>query len=311
MAINVPTHDFVTSSLVDAIDNSQDTMTIGAGLNIPATNGALQIDYDSSIAVGTASGPETVLYATYTTATGAVAGITRGSGGTTAVSHDALASVQCGNSSVYYTALNALYDGWITANETWTRTANTTFTITGDFTGVYAVGDKLKVTDTTTKYFYITACSYSAPDTTVTITGGSDYVLAATPTARYYSKSSSPVGFPQIFNFNGAATGYSVIANAQYEFSYNNGWVELYCWVTGTSNNAALVITAPITACNKGVDYYRFSTGQGEDNGTAFATGYNYIQKNTANITCTKSNGVAFTASGTKTVFLNGKYRVN
>lgn len=201
MAINTPTADFVTSSLVDAINASVDTLTIAAGLTIPATNGALQIDYDSAIAVGTASGPETILYATYTTATGIVAGVTRGAGGTTGVTHDALASVQCGDSSVYYGALNALYDGWIPVTEVWTRTSNTAYTITGDFTSVLSVGDKLKVTDTTTKYFNITAISYSAPDTTVTITGGSDYVLAATPTVRYYSKSLSPVGFPSSFAY--------------------------------------------------------------------------------------------------------------
>jgi hypothetical protein len=271
MSINIPTHDFVTSSLVDAIDNSQDTMIIGAGLNIPATNGALQIDYDSSIAVGTASGPETILYATYTTATGAVAGITRGSGGTTAVAHDALASVQCGNSSVYYSALSALYNGWITAEETWTRIGDNAFTISGDFTSVYAVGDKLKVTDTTTKYFYITAVSYSTPDTTVTITGGSDYVLAASPTARYYSKSTSPVGFPQWFNWTTTYSGFSVNPTSTNKFSMNGRSVtcNIYPSVSGTSNANTFTLTLPVMPTS---ELYYSSAILGWDNATTVAT---------------------------------------
>lgn len=154
----------------------------------------MQIDYNSAIAVGTASGPETILYATYTTGTGVVAGVTRGSGGTTAVSHANLAAVQCGDSSVYYGALSALYDGWITANEVWTRTGDGTFTVPGDFTGVYSVGDKIRTTGY--KYFYITSLSFGGGITTINITGGTDYVLATSPATRWYSKSSNPVGFP-------------------------------------------------------------------------------------------------------------------
>jgi len=105
------------------------------------------------------------------------------------------------------TRLNALLTGWIDPGETWTYASATTFTISGDKTGTYSVGDKLKLTQTTVKYFYITAVSYGAPNTTVTVTGGSDYTLAnAAITANYYSKAATPAGFPQWLNYTAVVT---------------------------------------------------------------------------------------------------------
>lgn len=91
-----PTGDFVTSTLSGALTAGGTTATIASGLSLPATNGILHINYDSSVAVGTDQGPETVQYATYTTATGALAGLTRGLGGTTGVAHANGATVSAG-----------------------------------------------------------------------------------------------------------------------------------------------------------------------------------------------------------------------
>mgnify|MGYP000988083254 FL=1 len=97
-----PTSDFVTSTLSGALVAGEATATIGASLDLPATNGILQIDYDSVIAVGLDDGPETISYATYTSATGALAGMTRGLNGTTGVAHANGAKVQCGFSVSYF-----------------------------------------------------------------------------------------------------------------------------------------------------------------------------------------------------------------
>ena len=91
-----PTGDFVTSTLSGALAAGATTATIASGLSLPATNGILHINYDSSVAVGTDEGPETIQYATYTTGTGALAGITRGLGGTTDVAHANGSTVSAG-----------------------------------------------------------------------------------------------------------------------------------------------------------------------------------------------------------------------
>lgn len=119
------------------------------------------------------------------------------------------------------------FDGWIKHPVTWTRTANTTFTLSGNYVSIFPVGTKLKVTDTTTKYFYVVSASYSSPNTTVTITGGSDYVLAANPTARYFSYEANPQGFPTRFNYTPSWT--ASVTNP----TIGNGTMTGYFWMNG------------------------------------------------------------------------------
>ena len=91
-----------------------------------------------------------------------------------------------------------IFSGWIPAGETWTYASATTFTISGDKTSKYQKGDKIKLTQTSAKYFRITDISYSTPNTTITIDGMNLYTLAnATITNPYYSKMENPQGFPQ------------------------------------------------------------------------------------------------------------------
>ena len=91
--------------------------------------------------------------------------------------------------------------GWIDANETWTYASaddpTYTFTISGDLTGKYSAGMRIKLTQTTAKYFIITKVAYSSPNTTITVYGGTDYDLAnATITSPHYSMVKAPQGFP-------------------------------------------------------------------------------------------------------------------
>jgi hypothetical protein len=106
--------------------------------------------------VGAASGPETITYATYTTATGALAGITRGLAGTTGVTHANTASVQCSSSALLYTEVSdrltavqagaalALIDGWQDPAETWAYASATSITVPAGNLLKRAVGDKVK-----------------------------------------------------------------------------------------------------------------------------------------------------------------------
>ena len=103
--------------------------------------------------------------------------------------------------------LSTLYDilssGWASAQtlsgaEGWTYVSPTSFSIDGDKRDKYQKGDKIRLTQGGDwKYFYITGVSYSAPNTTITITGGSDYTLvSAAITDNYYSKAMNPQGWP-------------------------------------------------------------------------------------------------------------------
>ncbi len=92
--------------------------------------------------------------------------------------------------------------GWTNIGETWTYASadspTFTATVTGDLTGVYAPGMRVKLTQSsTTKYFIITAASYSNPNTTLTLYGGTDYTLANSAISNvYFSMQKAPLGFP-------------------------------------------------------------------------------------------------------------------
>jgi len=51
-----------------------------------------------------------------------------------------------------------------------TRITNTTFTVTGDVTAIYTTNRPIKCVDSSTLYGFVASSSYSAPDTTVTVT---------------------------------------------------------------------------------------------------------------------------------------------
>jgi len=94
--------------------------------------------------------------------------------------------------------------GWIPVSDTWTYVSATSFKITGkDVRYKFPKGTKIKLVQSgSTKYFYVIATAYST-DTTVTITGGSDYTLAsATISGQAYSYAAAPQNFPQWFNYN-------------------------------------------------------------------------------------------------------------
>jgi hypothetical protein len=97
--------------------------------------------------------------------------------------------------------ISSLADGWVPAGETWTYASaddpTFTFTITGDKTAKYYPGMRVKLTQTTVRYFIITKVAYSSPDTTITVYGGTDYDLAsAAITLPFFSMVKCPAGFP-------------------------------------------------------------------------------------------------------------------
>jgi hypothetical protein len=73
-----------------------------------------------------------------------------------------------------------------------------TFSLASDVTGVLSVGMRIKLTQTTAKYFIITAVgAYTGGKTIITVYGGTDYDLAnAAITVPYYSIQKAPFGFP-------------------------------------------------------------------------------------------------------------------
>lgn len=83
--------------------------------------------------------------------------------------------------------------GWTSVTGTWAYASATTITVPSGAVSRYQKGDKIKLTQTTDKYFYIIGVA----DTVLTITGGDVYTLTnATIINPQFSRLVSPIGFP-------------------------------------------------------------------------------------------------------------------
>ncbi len=211
-------------------------------------------------------------------------------------------------------ATATLTDGWWTRSETWTRLSNTTFRVAGDQTAIFTPGTKIKVTQTSTKYFYVVSSSYASPYTTVTITGGSDYSLTANPSARWISYQANPQGFPDWFNWAPTVTGFSSVpATVAYRFKITGRQVFMVIAqkTDGTSNANTLSVSLPVTAATIGTGgIWTGTNGFARDNGAnvTVATRWN-INSGGTTIDFYKDMAVAtWTTSGGKRVYCEAWY---
>jgi hypothetical protein len=93
-------------------------------------------------------------------------------------------------------------NGWVAASGTWSYSSADapTFVISvnADMTATVSAGMRIKLTQTTAKYFIVTAVgAFSGGATLITVYGGTEYTLAdAAITGPYYSPVKAPLGFP-------------------------------------------------------------------------------------------------------------------
>ena len=206
---------------------------------------------------------------------------------------------------------NVAADGWIDDTaETWTFASFTagppaagTFTVSGDLRAKYQIGTLIKLTQTTVKYFVVSAApSFAAGATTVTITGGTDYTLAnAAISANYHSYMGNPQGWPRVFNAAPGASGWSGTPTVNYySFSVVGGHCVIDWDISGTSNATSASVVAPIKSSSIGTTYV--AQGITEDN-TVILTAPGRAAIGTASTTLSFTKdfaGGGFTASGTK-----------
>lgn len=206
-------------------------------------------------------------------------------------------------------------DGWIESADTWTYASSTSFTISGvDRTAIFKKGTKIKLTQSTDKFFYVTSSSFST-NTTVNITGGTDYTLAnATITAPHYSYADTPQGFPQWFAYtstptwNGTPPSTNTVTNAQ--FSISGGVCFLRIWHNNSSagtSNTQLAFTGPIACGDTAGTYHTsatgyVSTGESSSAPTASARAFVYSTDPTLYL--------FFSSISAKSAFFSGFYKI-
>ncbi len=197
-------------------------------------------------------------------------------------------------------------DGWIYDTDTWSYVSATSFKITGkDVRYRFPNGTKIKLVQSgSTKYFYVTATAYST-DTTITITGGSDYSLDdAAISGQAYSYAAAPQNFPQWFNYTPTCYGWtSGTVTGTFKYSVIGNIVFLLIDMTaGTSNATYANIDLPVNADRNAS--YGGTLGLAMDNGTDLTQAARwYIGGSKQEIAFyTNMAKGAWTASGTKRV---------
>jgi hypothetical protein len=192
-------------------------------------------------------------------------------------------------------------DGWTLDDAaTWTYVSATTFTVPGDYTTKFSKGTRIKLTQTTVKYFVVTASSFGSGVTTVTITGGTDYTLAnAAISANYYSYAANPQGYPDWFNYTPTYVGFSADPpSSSARFSVVGRACSLILVTgAGTSNNTNFEVTLPVAS----VTAFQVPARITDNSANQTTMGKFNLNAATVNSSLNKDmNNAAFTASGTK-----------
>lgn len=125
------------------------------------------------------------------------------------------------------TYIDAKSAEWDERSETWTRTDNHTFTLTGDQTATYRKGRKVRYKDGGSyEYGVIKSATYDGgtDKTTVTLIANNDYAMAAgaiSDTA--LSDMTNPPGFPDYFN-------YTPVLSCSGSMTISSSTIGLACW---------------------------------------------------------------------------------
>lgn len=90
-------------------------------------------------------------------------------------------------------------NGWVSDSNSWAYASADapSFVASVNATGTMSVGMKVKLTQTSDKYFFITGISVTGTTSFLSLYGGTDYTLVnAAITSPYYSTAKAPLGFP-------------------------------------------------------------------------------------------------------------------
>jgi hypothetical protein len=245
--LDSPDHAGLHSDVADTMGAAQTVMGTTAGTSVLKDFAAGQ--FPARVNAG-GTIVQTLTGGTINTTTMGTPTVVGGTFGTTTTTGGTTTS-QAINTPTITTPVIRNYDGWIDANESWAYASASTITVPSGAVAKYAKGDKIKLTQTTVKYFYVIGVA----DTVLTVTGGSDYTVAnAAITANYYSHATSPIGFPGSFAYSptiASQTGTLTTTSSDLKFSLEgkvlamNGSVTI---TTAGTGSGYLQVSLPVTS---------------------------------------------------------------
>jgi hypothetical protein len=141
--------------------------------------------------------------------------------------------------------------GWISFDQTVTRTGNFTFTVGGDYTTIFRTGTRIRFAQSGTKYGAVISSSHAGGTTTVTMATNTDYTMGANPTSLDISYILNPSGYPHWFTSSDTVTGFSANPTVTARFKVDGTQCTLKWYMsTGTSNANSFTLALPITSAS-------------------------------------------------------------
>ena len=203
-------------------------------------------------------------------------------------------------------------DGWSKLSNSGNYVSSASFRIGGDVRSFLRVGTKLKFTNGTTKYAYVTGTSYSSPNTTVTIIGSS--VLNTTVSNIFYSYADSPYGFPSSFSWTPSTTGWSGTPATAFEYTISSGILFFQAYISGSGlgSGTATTFTVPIGCKNVTNLHYGGTLGYTQDSEITSTPGKWTLPPGGSIVTLYKDSAMTVfsVTSGTKAIRVQGFYHI-
>jgi len=191
-----------------------------------------------------------------------------------------------------------LANGWQRDTDTWLYSSAYVFYIAGkDVTARFPRGTKVKLTQTTEKFWYVDYSVYDSGNTGVVLMINGDYTLDnAEITSPHYSYASNPQGFPACFTHSDSWDGFSTDPSGGCcNYSVEGGMVTLnvYRAVDGTADANNCTINLPLES-RDAANYVAFSFGYTVKEAT-LALGFAYVTQKSYGATLICAPGAAAT----------------
>lgn len=204
---------------------------------------------------------------------------------------------------------------WIRVYDTWTRTGNHTFTVSGDVTATYRKGARVRYKDGGSyEYGVIASSSYSAPNTTITLFTNTNYAMAsATITDTYISYVEKPEGYPDWFNRTPAitASGSMTISSSTLAFARfkvrGNSVLEVISYTAITLGGTASTDIRVSTVVSPAQDLTVFSCNVA-NNGAAQEIGTGLIILSGAYFRCRRNSAANYTIAAGAQAYVTAEY---
>lgn len=196
---------------------------------------------------------------------------------------------------------------WLYVATSGTYTSASTFTISGDYTAYLKIGTKIKLNNTSTKYFYVLSSSYSAPNTTVTIVVNTTHVLTNTTVTNIYLSYANPPDFPNWLGYTTILTpdsGTFTSATSSGKFSVHGKTCEVSVGITIATNGTAAGIGVSVPFSSVGASIFC-----GRENQSTGLLLQGFLNNAASKVVIFNYLGNNINADST-TIYMNGSYAI-